>query len=300
MTNDTHVIPNSEPLITQEYLDKFNGEMIEIHDSVGNLLGKGKLIISFFEMLKNQFTGFDSSEVDIKVKELDVKLDNNSYMLYSIVKLREDEVIALKINLVGLMVDSGNLKGKIKFSEFLITNTNEKSYEEFLEYTQKLNWKAIKLPEEFAGKDKVDEAGAFEALCLDIISHWGGKNLEIIGKGQDRGRDGEFKIAAYSWIPILTNYSNSWILQCKYSKEYDNIQIGEIYEEVAKVLMHKPDYYLLMTNRKITNDFKDWFEKTLQDNKYHIPFKCVLINRTQIEQILADPEMSYIKRKYFG
>ncbi|WP_102694006.1 restriction endonuclease [Rummeliibacillus pycnus] len=298
MSNTKYIMPNSELLSTREYLDKFVGEPIKIYNDSDDFIGKGKFIISFLEITAKPFS--ESSEVTITIKELDVKLDSDNYKLSSIVKEDEDNFISLDINLVNLKIESGNLIGRVNFSEFHITKSDKESYERFSEYTRKLNWREIKLPKEYAGKDKVDEAGAFEALCLDIISHWGGQNIEIIGKGQDRGRDGEFKIAAYSWIPILTNYSNSWILQCKYSKDYDNLSVREIYEEVVKVLMHKPDYYLLMTNRKITSDFKDWFEKALKENKYHIPFKCILINKTQIEQILADPEMSYIKRKYFG
>ncbi|MCM3317321.1 restriction endonuclease [Rummeliibacillus stabekisii] len=298
MSNGKYIMPNSELLNTSEHLDKFIGEPIKIYNSSDDFIGKGKFIISFLEIIAKPFS--ECSEITITVKELDVKLNNDNYKLSSIVKVSDNEFICLNINLVLLNIESGNLKGSVHFTEFLITETDKQSYDEFSEYTRKLNWPEIKLPEEYAGKDRIDEAGAFEALCLDIISHWGGQNIEIIGKGQDRGRDGEFKIAAYSWIPILTDYSNSWILQCKYSKGYENLNISEIYEEVAKVIMHKPDYYLLMTNRKITNDFKDWFEKALQDNKYHIPFKCILINKTQIEQILAEPEMSYIKHKYFG
>lgn len=288
-----------ESLNVRQYFNLFNVESIKVYSIEDELIGKGTLVISYFDMDAKQYKLMESTELDIKIKELDAKFEDDEYKICSIVN-SDENYYKLEVSSAKLENDNGKLKGKLHFDNITITLSDKESYIEFVAYTQKINWKDISLPEGYAGKDKVDEAGAFEALCLDIVKHWGGKNLEIIGKGPDRARDGAFKVTAYSWIPILTDYSNDWILQCKYSKEYNNLQISEVYDEVTKVLMHKPDYFLLMTNRKISSDFNDWFEAALKENKYHIPFKCILINKTQLEQILAEPEMSYIKRKYFG
>ncbi|MFC5591261.1 hypothetical protein ACFPRA_20470 [Sporosarcina soli] len=297
MTN-TLRIPNIGPLEVREYFDNFIGETIKIYSQQDEEVGKGRLSIDFHAFNMGLYTQSGDPKLSLTIKELDMKALDDNYKLLSIITL-DSNYYKLEVNMIDLKSSDGRLKGNAELNNIIISLTTLEDYEEFRIYTQSINWEEIKLPGEFAGKDKVDEAGAFEALCLDIINEWGGQNLEIIGKGADRARDGCFNIAAYSWIPIITDYSNKWVLQCKYSKGYENLQISEIYDEITKVLMHKPDYFLLMTNRKITSDFLDWFN-TLKDTKYHIPFKCILINKTQIEQVLAEPKMSHIKRKYFG
>ncbi|MEK4081552.1 hypothetical protein [Solibacillus sp. FSL K6-1126] len=297
MTN-TLSISNVEPLEVREYFDNFIGETIKIYNQKDKLIGKGRLSIDFHAFNVGLYTQSGNPKLSITIKELDVKALNDNYKLFSIVNLNSN-YYKLEISRIDLENSDGKLKGKAELNKIRISLTTLDDYEHFRTYTQSINWGKIKLPDEFAGKDKVDEAGAFEALCLDIIKEWGGKNLEIIGKGADRARDGCFYVDAHAWIPIITDYSNRWVLQCKYSKDYNNLLISEIYDEITKVLMHKPDYFLLMTNRKITNDFLDWFN-ALKDTKYHIPFKCILINKTQIEQVLAEPGMSHLKRKYFG
>lgn len=287
-----------EPLDVRQYFGFFNGESVKIHNGEDALIGKGQLLISYFSFEASQYRMSGDPKLDISIKELDGKFDEGNYKLTSLVKI-EEKYYKLEVSTIDLVYSDGKLIGKIEFENIIIALVAQEDYVQFRAYTQSINWKEIKLPEEFAGKDKIDEAGSFEALCLDIIKEWGGQNLEIIGKGADRARDGCFNIAAYSWIPIITDYSNKWILQCKYSKDYSNLQISEIYDEITKVLMHKPDYFLLMTNRKISSDFIDWFNE-LKETKYHIPFKCILINKTQIEQVLAEPRMSHLKRKYFG
>lgn len=69
---------------------------------------------------------------------------------------------------------------------------------------------------------------------------------------------------------------------------------------LVKVIMHKPDHYLLITNRKITSDFSDWIDNQVFSNTdYFIPFKVHLIQKEQLEVILSTPQYRIIMQKYF-
>ena len=283
---------NLIPLNFEDYIGKFIAQSVLIFSEEEIFLGKGLLVIDLIKYMN------DKSQLEITVKENDVKLESKNYILKAIIEI-EGEFIKLHIGCNFYNEKQGMIISHVKVEDISILEVTESDYHDFSSLNQQLDWKKIRIPIELKGKDKVDEADAFEALCLDIIGEWGAKNIDRIGKGPDRARDGCFKVEAHSWIPIITDYSNSWILQCKYSKDYDNLQIDDIYKEAIKVIMHKPDYYLLMTNRKLSSDFYDWFREGIHEIQYYIPFKCILIDRQQIESVLAMPTMSHIKKKYF-
>lgn len=296
MTNNIQTLSH---LSKDEVIQKFGGEKIAIYDDGDNYRCKGTIILDLFNYMREKYQGHSDGIIKITLKDLDADISEGSYTLKSIMKI-QDNYIEKVIDICSLELLDDYLVGEIKLSNISIDVVTELEYEEFLKKKNEIDWKRIKIPANLSGKDNFTEADAFEAMCQEIVEKWGAKDFERIGKGADRGRDGTFKISADSWIPIITGYSNNWILQCKYSKDYSNLQIDEIYKEVVKVIMHKPDYYLLMTNRKVTSDLIDWFKETLQNNKYYIPFKCILIDRQQIESVLENPEMSRIKKKYFG
>lgn len=283
----------------EDVLGKFNGKYIAVYDEDDVFYCKGTVLLDLFNYAREMYQGNSDGLIKVTVKDLDADRTEGNYILKSVLKI-EDTYIEKTISASAFQLLEDVLTSEIRLSDISIAMVTESEYDDFQMKKNQIDWKKIKLPDNLAGKDTVSEADAFEAMCQEIIEKWGAKDFERIGKGADRGRDGAFKISADSWIPIITGYANTWILQCKYSKEYSNLQIEEVYKEVVKVIMHKPDYYLLMTNRKVTSDFLDWFKQSLQNNIYYIPFKCILIDRQQIESILEHPDMSRIKKKYFG
>lgn len=300
MTNNSLPMKNP-PLDISDYIDKFmNGESVQILDSNMEISGKGRITFSnFYSQVKKYRSFTEIMDMEVTIKDIDNTLRSGNYSLISMVNL-EDQYFSLTISENLFTYNNDKLVSNVPFSDFLITEVDKVEYQQFNSFRNELNWSKILIPEGCVGGDKASQADAFESLCQEVVQVWGAKSFRAIGKGPDRGRDGTFLIDAYSWIPIETNYSNSWILQCKYSIKYKNLEIDEIYSEMVKVLMHKPDYYLLMTNRKVTNDFEDWFRETVNGIKYHIPFKAILIGRTQLEQVLSNPEMIHLRRKYFG
>ncbi|MEG8975258.1 hypothetical protein U8Y98_00790 [Priestia megaterium] len=282
----------------------FMGEVCSLYNENGQFLAKGRLQISTFSMLMNNFQTHgpmnNIDKVEVTIKDIDMAVEEGAYSVHSIVS-KQGEYISLNVKNFNYRCDTNDLTQEIDLDLFSISNTDQETYNSFLNKKQELDWTNILIPDGCTGGDSASKADAFESLCQEIIQRWGAKVFSGIGKGTDRGRDGTFQVEADSWIPITTNYSNSWILQCKYSETYKNLEIRDIYPEMIKVIMHQPDYYLLMTNRKITNDFNDWFDSNLmQDTNYFIPFKKVIIGRQQLEHILVTKEMIDLKRKYFG
>lgn len=293
--------PQSKSMNLEDYIDKFLNQEVKILGVDDIEKAKGKMSISNFTTVIRRYTEFtEIPEFNITIGNIDRTIGKDNYLIYSVNKIDDSTYCSLNIGVNEYSVESGTLYSTVPFSSLSITEVTKKEYEDFKEDIQSLDWTRIAIPPSYTGKDKLTEADAFELMCQEIVSDWGAKNFRQIGKGPDRARDGIFEIEADSWIPITTNYSNLWILQCKYSQNYANLTESEIYSEITKVLMHKPDYYLLMTNRKITSDFSDWFDSVFRGNKYHIPFKSVLIGQKQLEQILAMPAMQTIRQRYFG
>lgn len=284
-------------------IDIFNGESCEIYNESDELIANGRIAISTFSSVEQMYLAHTPSEsiqeIDISLKDIDVEIETGVYSLKSVIKFQET-YISFELKESEFQLSDRNLTKRVDLLTIIFSETDVSVFNKFLERKNELNWSEILIPNGCVGGDTATQADAFESLCQELVQLWGAKSFGAIGKGTDRGRDGTFKIVADSWIPITTNYSNSWILQCKYSDSYRNLEITEIYKEMVKVLMHKPDYYLLMTNRKKTNDFSDWLENLADNKDYYIPYKIVLIERQQLEHILSLPKTASLKRKYFG
>ncbi|OKL36682.1 hypothetical protein [Domibacillus mangrovi] len=293
--NNDHLLGN---------IQKFSGEPCKLYNEKGEFVSKGQIKISmpFLDTMRRYQIHSpvkDDNQIDLIIKNLSYKqINRGNYTIRSIVG-DDDSYLKVEIKNLELEKVSDKLTQRIDPSVSVITKVDKTAYDDFHKKLEALDWPNILIPPGCKGGDKATQADAFESMCQEIVLKWGAKNFGAIGKGTDRGRDATFLIEAHSWIPISTNYSNSWVLQCKYSNNYSNLSTKDIYEELVKVLMHKPDYFLLMTNRKVTNDFNDWLE-SLNGLDYYIPFKVVFIGKEELEEILSMPTMLSIREKYFN
>ncbi|KUO96187.1 hypothetical protein [Ferroacidibacillus organovorans] len=145
-----------------------------------------------------------------------------------------------------------------------------------------IDWSKIKMQ-----PGNSSQGQAFEELCRDVVL----KNLDLFSnhiflpEGTDGGRDGVYE-AKLSIFPTRS-ITMKCIMQCKYSVNPETkITRTEIYDEMLKVMVHKPDYYVLVTNRKAISSFVDWFDK-VRENK-HLPFIPVLVLRTTLEAFISN------------
>ncbi|MGG6447693.1 hypothetical protein [Pseudobacillus badius] len=292
---------NNDYLLTD--IQKFSGEPCKLYNEKGELVSKGqiKITIPFLSTMREYQMHSpmkDDNEIVLTVNKLYKQINGGKYTIKSVIE-DDDSYLEVEVKDLALEKVSDRLTQKIGPSVPVITKVDKSDYHNFHKELATLDWTNILIPPGCKGKDKATQADSFESMCQEIVLKWGAKNFGAIGKGADRGRDGTFLIEAHSWIPISTNYSNLWILQCKYSKNYANLSSTDVYEELVKVLMHRPDYFLIMTNRKVTSDFNDWL-KSLNDLNYHIPFKVVFIGKEELEEILSLPTMLEIREKYFN
>lgn len=151
-----------------------------------------------------------------------------------------------------------------------------------------INWSSIKIPQGGTTHDY-----AFEELCREILL----KNnkytdFEFISQGPDRGRDGKYELDEE---PFPRGHSKvKCILQCKYSNQItQNMNKREIHEELVKVAQHNPRYYVLATNRNMTQDFPDWLNALPG-----FQFEKVLVSRQTLEAIVKSHPDLWMK--YFG
>ncbi|HEE9033890.1 TPA: hypothetical protein R2I11_004201 [Bacillus cereus] len=282
-------------------LNNFNGENCYVFDESHKLLSEGTITkgnTKGFKDLMNKSLNFEQDEnesITVSVKNLTYPLESGVYIVKTTLNY-ENSFYLLEISSYwesyGTLVTK-NLDAKV----VLFMEVNEQEYETFKKrIVFNFDWPNIIVQPSGVGQTKSD---SFEDLCIEMISKWQVLNLDRIGKGVDRARDGSFIVNMDSWIPIV-NKPTKWVLQCKYSEQNSKLEIDEIYSEMVKVLMHQPDYYLLMTNRKITSDFIDWFNsETINSSPYFIPFKKILIQKEQIEAELSKPEFLEIRMKYF-
>lgn len=286
-----------------EDIQKFSGENCKLYNEKGEFLTKGQLKIQVpFQITLENYQMFSpikkvEKKITITIKNMKKDIPDGIFNLHSILK-EKNSFLEVKLKNIELIQENDTLVQAVDIFRPTFNTVNELDYETFNKTFKVLDWTRIEIPHGVKGKDTATQADAFESMCQEIVQKLGAKNLGAIGKGTDRGRDGTFLIDANSWIPITTNYSNSWILQCKYSKNYSNLSETDVYKEIVKVLMHKPDYFLIMTNRKVTSDFNDWL-KSINEIEYHIPFKVVIIGREGLEEILSMPTMESIRDKYF-
>ncbi|ALS09933.1 hypothetical protein ABE82_26320 (plasmid) [Paenibacillus peoriae] len=192
---------------------------------------------------------------------------------------------------------NANLSTTVEYDMFKVNSITKSEYKKLSNTNYDFDWSRLNIPDGCSGSKQAD---AFEDMVNDMLLRMAPENYSRIGIGVDRARDSQFEINMTSWLPKI-NAPTKWILQCKYSVNQRNLGINEIYKEMIKVLMHKPDYYLLVTNRKLTNDFHDWIKSDLMSTtNYFIPFKAILIQREELESLLLEPEFLDLKNKYFG
>lgn len=300
-----------------EYLGEFKGETGYVVNSESDILTDGIIQIEQFLQIARMYKQFKPiEEINFKVKAISRDIDGGKYSLVSYkedfsgeyeetvnehgVKSLPKRYIAMEIEFEQAELIERNLKlnaapASIRFfvvDEDLVNKLDSVSF---------IDWRNIIIPPDIITKGEPKKYDAFEALCHEILVEWKVKNIQTFAKGTDDGRDGVFLVEADSWIPTVTDCVNKWVLQCKYSDSLEkNIQPSEIYDEIIKVIKHKPDYYLLMTNRNVTGNFQSWFDDVFNREDSYIPLKGVLIGKKGMEDILNRDEMRRIRKKYFG
>jgi hypothetical protein len=289
---------------TPSLLKFFDGDKCHILSSDGELKAEGIFIavepsMGSFNQIKEGIFQQDSDEdnetILVKIKGVDRVLADKKY---SILAMREDDDGSYQkvyIDCVDWQINGTMLYEKINFNDIIIDEVKKDEFEQFTKTQYKFDWSNIKTTNSTTGTEKED---AFEDLCIELLNTWKVKDLNRIGKGVDRGRDATCSFKDCK-IPLI-EATSFWVVQCKYSVSYKALEIQEIYKEMVKVIMHKPDHYLLITNRKITSDFSDWINNQVFSNTdYFIPFKVHLIQKEQLEAILSTPQYRSIMQKYF-
>lgn len=119
----------------------------------------------------------------------------------------------------------------------------------------------------------------FEQLCSDIIESEGFYNIRRMGGSGDRGRD----ILAQKESQLLygSKEIQNWIIQCKRLVK-SNLTINDLNEELGKVRMHKPDYYLLILTNTLNPNIVDWLDGV----KDQYPFKIIVNDIDWLERQL--------------
>lgn len=288
---------------TLSLLRFFNGE--KCHIILGDVLKAEGIFTASdpnegtFNQVKDRIFQKDCTEenetIIIKIKNIDRTLEEKNYSVVAMMKNDDDRYYKVCINNIDWQVNGTIIYKNVNPNDIDIEESNCEEFEEFTKIKYQFDWANIKVINSTTGSEKED---AFEDLCIDLLNTWKVKDLKRIGKGVDRGRDATCYFNDCK-IPVLDSTS-FWVVQCKYSVSYKALEIHEIYKEMVKVMMHKPDHYLLITNRKITSDFLDWINNEVFTNTdYFIPFKVHLIQKEQLEAILSRPEYRSISQKYF-
>ncbi|ODP26693.1 hypothetical protein PTI45_03944 [Paenibacillus nuruki] len=292
-----------------QHLNKFNSQICSIYNNQLEFLTRGMFFIE----------SDDLYEASGNLLESSVVFQNNNSNHYVIIKNLHNEIISdsyiihimspgvnnfLKLTVNEAYFDSTGSKTLTSRESipqdncnqyFLMENVTKLQYDQFINQSLNFDWENIIVPSTCTGTEKED---AFEDLVQALLQRLNVKNYDRIGKGADRGRDASFEMDLAEWLPRSTS-PIKWIVQCKYSKTSANLLKDEIFKEMVTVIMHNPDFYLLVTNRKLTQDFIDWF-KTIQNirNDY-IPYKRLLLQKEDLEAILSLGEYTSIREKYF-
>lgn len=268
--------------MTRDMIEAMNGLQCHIFNSAGSkLLAHGIFTARHrYDFLSNfqgimptpEMSNKDDDECRLALKQVTKELDDGVYKV-SVLTKYEGAYVILESPDLNWENKNGFLESRVSLQALGIRTISEEEYMEISSMTYEFDWSKLIIPTGCSGTGQAD---AFEDLINEIIlsESNGVVNYGRIGTGVDRARDGQFEIDMASWLPKV-NATTRWILQCKYSVDKNtSLKIDEIYSEMIKVLMHKPDYYLLVTNRKITSDFIDWFQSDLMSNtNYYIPYK---------------------------
>ncbi len=286
-----------------QLLNEFNALKCHIYDPNGKLESEGTFSLNiakgYYNDIDNKiFATQNDNIIDsiiINIKNIDKDLSNGNYIIEIISRFKADKYYKIKITEGEWQSYGSILSKKINTNELKIDEVTENDFNSFNAIKYDFDWSNIRTDSSTTGNEKED---AFEDLCIELLGKWEVKDLKRIGKGADRGRDASYYFND-SKIPLI-GATSSWVVQCKYSVNYTSLEIEDIYKEMIKVIMHKPDHYLIMTNRKIKNDFLDWITNDIfKTTDYFIPFKVHLIQKEQLEAELSKPENRYLRQKYF-
>lgn len=118
----------------------------------------------------------------------------------------------------------------------------------------------------------------FEDLCADLLGAMQFENVEQRGSTGDKGRDilcrKDLRLA-----PGLTR-PTTWIVQCKRTKK---IAKADLLNDLASVVEHTCDFWLLMTSAKISPSLADWLG-TVGRKEY--PFGVDFIDCSTLDRLL--------------
>lgn len=128
----------------------------------------------------------------------------------------------------------------------------------------------------------------YEKFINYILSKIGFHNMEWYGKGgSDKGRD----VVAYTFerLPFNLSYQRKWIIQCKRWSRFPTK--GDIINEVASAIEHRPDFWVLAIPLNPTPDQIDYV-KSLSNN-YNL--KTLILPLNDLEKIVYEyPESKSI------
>lgn len=289
-----------------DHVKPFMGEHCNIYDNEDALQGKGIFIFDFD--LKNQSCGKASGNLISKMSlELQVTIKNiEGNLLTAVTEFKiqavqhPTEEVYLRLEFSARWEHSGSngsksLIGTVNLNEIDIATIDEADYQRFGDTVPTIDWSNINTMYPGAtGKEKED---AFEDLCCALIQQCEVENFKRTGKGPDGGKDAEFELRETKIQGM--SFSTKWILQCKYSEHYSNLNKDEIYKEMVKVLQHRPDHLLIMTNRKQSVSFANWIESSLFETPYYIPFHVHIIGKDILDKELFKPQNKAMKDKFF-
>lgn len=287
-------------------MNRLNGANCIVYMSDGTYKGKYTCCL---EIVDNQNMGIltntpiDSKMVKILIKGAKESLINCKLTMYN---HRENTYMALKDYVVlnekfdneevWITDDEQNIKSRI---EEISKEEYERLETQEIDY---IDWENIntKLTGEEIAKDK-----AFENLCSELINE-----IKMTKEGTfkprgggDAGRDFVWRWPAIDKVNInfLDLPDELWVMQCKYSEDINkNLSRVEIWDEIIKVIQHKPSHYIIFTNKNITSAFYDWWNSISEfDNRRSkfIPFTLHFVGREDVEKLLN--LCPSIKERYF-
>lgn len=175
-----------------------------------------------------------------------------------------------------------------------IDSIDQATYDEFVSPRRPIVWPTIRSD---SGRS---QDYAFELLCRDILLAHNENgvskyhNFDFLPPGPDGGRDGQYELTEE---PFPRNIiASKCLLQCKYSENISRqLTKTEVHDELVKALQFDPDYFILATNRNITQGVLDWYRSDLSNA---FPFKRILVNREEIEHAVRAHEA--IWQRYFA
>lgn len=289
-----------------ENMHIFMGARCYIYDNANTLRGRG--IFTFAHSDGNfscsqsfeQLAPAISPELQITIKNIEENIPSTEteFIIKAVENPENDVFLLLTGSAQWEHVGENNPKklyGVINATNIEIANIDEQSYRNFEYENPTIDWSKINT--NYAGGTGKEKEDAFEDLCCALLQQWKVDNLDRTGKGADSGKDAEFTLPEKRIQGL--SFSSRWILQCKYSENYTNLNKEEIYKEMVKVLEHRPDHLLIMTNRKKSAAFDRWFKSPIFKPPDYIPFHVHIIGKDILDKELSKQSNKEIRDKFF-